>query len=1043
MSWGRRRLGTASGTRGPLLAALAGLFLLGQAGVAEPAAAPGGGPPNIIFILCDDLGYGDLGVLYQNGVAGTKKLLTPELDQLASEGLVLDRHYCPAPVCAPSRSSLFSGLHQGHANVRDNQFDKALEDNFTLPSVLRDAGYWTGLIGKWGLQGGGSSPASWPAYPTNRGFDYFFGYVRHADGHNHYPAHDTPARPKKELYDGSAEISGDLTLCYTADLFTARAKKFIVDETTNHPERPFFLCLAYDTPHAALHRPTQAYPSGSGLSGGVQWLGTPGNMINTASGTIDSYVHPDYAGKGWSDGAERFATSVRRLDDCVGDLVQTLQDLSIDDQTLIVFTSDNGPHAEAYTPGVGYSPTEFDSFGPFDGIKRDTWEGGLREPTLVRWPGGIAAGQVSAQPSQFHDWMATFAELAGTTVPARSDGVSLLPTLTGVGQQREGIVYSEYSGGGNTPNYSEFDPSHRGRPRGQMQVIYVDGYKGIRTSIQNHDTPFEIFDVVADPQELVNLAGSTPYFTQLQARMKARVLEVRQPNSSASRPYDSALVPSVGLPLDPGLDFAAFEGVWPWVPEFRAMTPVASGTVSTLDLASLSRPTDAGLLFTGFVNVPADGVWTFKLSCDTGAHLRIHDVQVIDDDYHHSGAQVSGSVRLEAGCHPIRLYYRTGAATPSFSLKWSGPGVAEETIPDTAFFQSVQPPPNVITWTGASSQDIYEEANWDLSSSTISALDPDVPVDADMLVKDAPQSLWIPDMIGFGTLRIGDGHSLILDNSTLVGQGVEGLGGAQGTSLGADVELRSGASLELQFVIDRTRLRVGSQCTLTLKSGGQPLNNSSVDLTTGATLNFSNETVSAYLAEHLSKTTVDGAAAVVGTNLLVTSDGASGCVVTVIGSYVPFCPGDPGSGTPCPCGNDNDGSAPSSGCANGFYQSGAQLSATGSASLSADTLVLAASALAPSQSGLYFQADNDLSPGIPWGDGLRCAGGSLIRLGVRFSDATGSSDTSGFAQTISAKTGNIVPGETKFYQCWYRDPLFSACLTGFNLSNGLAVTWWP
>ena len=180
-----------------------------------------------------------------------------------------------------------------------------------------------------------------------------------------------------------------------------------------------------------------------------------------------------------------------------------------------------------------------------------------------------------------------------------------------------------------------------------------------------------------------------------------------------------------------------------------------------------------------------------------------------------------------------------------------------------------------------------------------------------------------------------------------------------------------------------------------------------------------------------------------GTNLLVTSDGASGCVVTVIGSYVPFCPGDPGSATPCPCGNDNDGSVPSSGCANGLFQSGARLSGTGSASLSADTLVLAASALAPSQSGLYFQADNDLSPGIPWGDGLRCAGGSLIRLGVRFSDAAGSSDTSGFAQSISAKTGNITPGETKYYQCWYRDPLFSSCLTGFNLSNGLAVTWWP
>jgi len=157
----------------------------------------------------------------------------------------------------------------------------------------------------------------------------------------------------------------------------------------------------------------------------------------------------------------------------------------------------------------------------------------------------------------------------------------------------------------------------------------------------------------------------------------------------------------------------------------------------------------------------------------------------------------------------------------------------------------------------------------------------------------------------------------------------------------------------------------------------------------------------------------------------------------------PYCFGDVGSGTPCPCGNDNDGSVPGSGCANGVFASGAQLTASGSASLSNDTLVFATTGLEPTNSGLYFQANNDLSPGLVWGDGLQCAGGQLKRLGVRFSDASGYSDTSGFATPISVKAGNIVAGDTKHYQCWYRNPVGSPCSTDFNASNGLAITWAP
>jgi hypothetical protein len=156
-----------------------------------------------------------------------------------------------------------------------------------------------------------------------------------------------------------------------------------------------------------------------------------------------------------------------------------------------------------------------------------------------------------------------------------------------------------------------------------------------------------------------------------------------------------------------------------------------------------------------------------------------------------------------------------------------------------------------------------------------------------------------------------------------------------------------------------------------------------------------------------------------------------------------YCFGDPGSGTPCPCNNDNDGSVPGSGCDNGVFASGAQLTGSGVADVTADTLVLATTGLEPSNSGLYFQANNNLSPGNIWGDGLQCAGGQLKRLGVRFSDASGYSDTSGYPQPISVKAGNVMAGDTKYYQCWYRNPLNSPCGSDFNASNGYSITWMP
>jgi len=655
--------------------------------------------PNIVFILCDDLGYGDVGAFYQNQRAALHDrsvpfFATPQIDTLARDGARLTQHYCGAPVCAPSRGSLLTGLTQGHCNVRDNQFDKALADTWTIGSVLQQGGYATAAFGKWGLQGKpgeginaandeenadspGGNPATWPAYPTKRGFDFYFGYVRHQDGHFHYPKED-----HREVWENDREVSSNLDLCYTTDLFTAQAKKWIVEHEAAKPGEPFFVYLAFDTPHAKLQNPPCAYPPGGGLHGGVQWTGQPHAMLNTATGTVDGYMFPDYAQATWDndhdpatpevpwpDVQKRYANDVRRIDFAVGDVLQLLKDLKIDDNTLVVFTSDNGPSIESYLPKEPYAPTFFRGFGPFDGIKRDTLEGGEREPTLARWPGGIPAGREIPEPSGQWDWLATFADLAGLPEPAASDGVSLVPSLTGQGQQREGTVYVEYFESGKTPRFQDFAPAHRGRTRNQMQTIYLDGYKGIRYDVKSAADDFEIYDVTRDPQEAHNLAGD-PKFAALQIEMKARVLQVRNPDESAKRPYDNAYVPAVANepPAKPGVTRLVINGTWPWMPDFRTLT---SGTkIVAQDFAPPVPKDDGpfGVAFEGFFKVPTDGDYTFSINSDGGAMLFVHEIRVIEEAKNPVGGTLTGHVRLAAGWHPLRLYYRHISGQPQLEF---------------------------------------------------------------------------------------------------------------------------------------------------------------------------------------------------------------------------------------------------------------------------------------------------------------------------------------------------------------------------------------
>jgi arylsulfatase A-like enzyme len=659
--------------------------------------------PNIIFVLCDDLGAGDIGVLWQNGREGKQKFSTPNLDQFAKEGMTLSRHYCPAPSCMASRSSLMTGRHQGHSAIRNTRFDAELPDVHTLGTVMKKAGYATVAIGKWGMQGGpfqlkkipvrgDRSPETEPSHPLLRGFDSFYGYTAHRDAHFHYA--QIGNRP---LYDGFVDVTDNLAKCYSTDLFTARAKKWIVDHQKTHPQQPFFTYLCYTAPHSGLRIPTDShltdqgnYPKGGGLSGGVQWNeDVSKGQINTARGTIDSGMHPDVAdavgddGQPWPDYARRHATMVRRLDDALADLIQLLVDLEIDDRTLVVLTSDNGTLHEAGMDDVGtYVPDYLDTFGRYDGAKLDLWEGGVRMPTFVRWPSVIQAGTKSAAASQFHDWMATFCDLSGIPAPAVSDGVSILPTLTGKGKQAQGIVYTEFLTGRATASFEEFEANRRGRPRGQMQSVLIGDYKGVRVNLENHQSVFEVYHSLKDPKETTDLAGKPGVPTQQQ--FQAAVLRSRRIDPLAERPYDNALIPALtGVETRPGLIRKDYPGHFDWVPQLDQREPSWQSTVNGLEA------TRGAQQFNGYLRVPKSGVYHFALTTDGQAIVRLHDALLIDADSQYTAGSnaLSGAIALQAGLHPLRINYLAAANIGALSIKWQVPGGKMKPVPNAQFFE--------------------------------------------------------------------------------------------------------------------------------------------------------------------------------------------------------------------------------------------------------------------------------------------------------------------------------------------------------------------
>ncbi|MDA9555814.1 sulfatase-like hydrolase/transferase [Pelobium sp.] len=657
--------------------------------------------PNIIFILTDDLGLGDVGSFFQNQRKEANKrnkpfTVTPYLDEMAKNGAMLDQ-YCAAPVCAPSRTSIILGQSQGHANVRDNQFDKAIENNYTIGNVMQMAGYNTIAIGKWGLQGDprwSKDGSTWPAVPGKRGFDEFFGYMRHKDGHEHYP-NEGLYDGKKEVYDNNQVITMGLDKCYTGDLWTAKAKQFIINhEKGTDKNKPFMMYLAYDTPHAATELPTQGYPAGFGLKGGMKWIGTPGHMINTASGKPDSWIDPVYENAtydddnnpatpevAWPDVYKRYATVTKRIDEQVHDVLQLLKDLHIDQNTLVVFTSDNGPSVESYIKNEPFEANFFESFGPFDGIKRDVWEGGVREPTIAYWPGHIQAETKITKPSMSYDWMPTFTEAAGYQGPVRSDGVSLLSELTGKGQQKKSEIYIEYLVNGRTPLYDEFDPSHRNRLRNQMQMIRLGDTLAIRYNIQSPNDDFELYQITKDPKQSKDL-NKSGNFKDLQNYLKGRVLQMRMPDTSAPRPYDDALIPAnQANPTSKGWEITSYNSTSPWIAE-----PTANQIKGVLKDFNLSALKYSNIYFDAYVAVPEDGHYTFNMKASGKAFLRVHQIAAIDEDFNYKGEEKSVTLNLAKGYHHIRVYFRKiSGKAPSLKLSWAKDGEQPKDISSAVF----------------------------------------------------------------------------------------------------------------------------------------------------------------------------------------------------------------------------------------------------------------------------------------------------------------------------------------------------------------------
>ena len=456
--------------------------------------------PNVVFVLADDLGYRELGCF------GQQKIRTPHLDRLANQGLRLTRHHAGSPVCAPSRCVLMTGKHPGHAAVRDNKEVQPEGQSPLpageplLPALLHDAGYATGAFGKWGLGPFGSS-----GDPLQRGFTRFYGYNCQRHAHSYWPAflyddarrvplaNDPPVPGGGKLREGEdpqdprsyARFVGS---DYAPDRILTAALAFIEDRK----QAPFFLYYPSVLPHLALHVPAEAVKAYAGAFPETPYTGGNGYT-----------PHPTPRAA--------YAAMITRLDQDVGALLDALDKAGIADDTIVVFTSDNGA---THSPVGGTDVDFFASCGELRGRKGSLHEGGIRVPAIVRWPGKVPAGSESARLTGFEDWLPTLAELCGAPRPGGSDGISFAATLRGEPQPARPFLYREFAGYGG------------------WQAVWVGDHKLVRKQLQQPaKATTELYDLAADPGEANDLATAQP------ERVKALLaIAAREHTASATFP---------------------------------------------------------------------------------------------------------------------------------------------------------------------------------------------------------------------------------------------------------------------------------------------------------------------------------------------------------------------------------------------------------------------------------------------------------------------------------------------------------------------------
>ncbi|MBP8792403.1 MAG: arylsulfatase [Lutibacter sp.] len=440
--------------------------------------------PNIIYILADDLGYGDLSCY------GQEKFSTPNIDKLASQGMIFTQHYSGNTVCAPSRSALLTGMHTGHTPVRGNKEIQPEgqypipDDTYTMAEALKKGGYITGAFGKWGLGYPGSE-----GDPVNQGFDTFYGYNCQRLGHNYYPYHLWSNKDSIVLSGNAGHAKNE----YAPNLIQKKALEFL----EKNKDTTFFMYVPTIIPHAELVAPEAIMAKYRG-----KFL-----PEKKYKGLDDG---PDYRKSSYESQDEphaAFVAMIEIMDTQVGEIMAKVKELGIEDNTIIVFASDNGPHTEG-----GADPKYFKSSGPLKGVKRDLYEGGIRVPMIIKWPGKIKEGTKTDLVSAFWDVFPTFSEIAGIAVPANLDGISFLPTLL---NKPEAQKQHEYL-------YWEF------HEKGGRQAVRKGKWKAVKYNVlKQPNAPIELYDLSQDVGEKNNIASKHP---EIVKDMERILKEARTPS---------------------------------------------------------------------------------------------------------------------------------------------------------------------------------------------------------------------------------------------------------------------------------------------------------------------------------------------------------------------------------------------------------------------------------------------------------------------------------------------------------------------------------